>query len=84
VTAYRHALPVVNLKKGRAELIILSIVEPRARTWIRDQQVGRDPVGRATQVPRRITLSAPVPLEERGWLPGRWVEKSDWRRRFTV
>ena len=50
-----------ELKKGSAELIILSIVEPRAAPWLRDQQAHRGALGRAAEVPRRVALSAALP-----------------------
>jgi transcriptional regulator len=70
-----------ELKKGSAELIILSIVEPRARhgyeisKLIEDRSGGRLAFHVASLYPLLYRL------EERGWLQGRWVEKPGQRRR---
>ena len=70
-----------ELKKGSAELIILSIVEPRARhgyeisKLIETQSAG--------QLKFHVSSLYPLlyRLEERGWLQGKWVEKAGERRR---
>src|SRR5690606_15798787 len=68
-------------KKGAAALIILSIVEARARPgyYIRKLIQARS-AGRI-----RFHVASLYPLlyrlEERGWLQGRWVEKAGQRRR---
>ena len=71
-----------ELKKGSAELIILSIVEPRAAPRLRDQQADR---GSARPGSCKFHVASLYPLlyrlEERGWLQGRWVEKAGERRR---
>jgi PadR family transcriptional regulator len=70
-----------ELKKGSAELIILSIVEPRARhgyeinKLIDTQSAGQLKFHVASLYPLLYRL------EERGWLNGRWVEKPGQRRR---
>lgn len=70
-----------ELKKGSAELIILSIVEPRARhgyeisKLIETQSAGQLKFHVASLYPLLYRL------EERGWLHGRWVEKPGQRRR---
>jgi PadR family transcriptional regulator, regulatory protein PadR len=70
-----------ELKKGSAELIILSIVEPRARhgyeinKLIETQSAGQLKFHVASLYPLLYRL------EERGWLNGRWVEKPGQRRR---
>ena len=70
-----------ELKKGSAELIILSIVEPRPRhgyeisRLIETQSGGRLKFHVASLYPLLYRL------EERGWLQGRWVEKPGQRRR---
>ena len=70
-----------ELKKGSAELIILSILEPRPRHGYE--------IGKLIEERSRGTLKFHVTslypllyrLEERGWLHGRWVEKAGQRRR---
>jgi transcriptional regulator len=70
-----------ELKKGSAELIILSIVEPRARhgyeisKLIETQSAGQLKFHVASLYPLLYRL------EERGWLQGKWVEKAGERRR---
>jgi PadR family transcriptional regulator PadR len=70
-----------ELKKGSAELIILSIVEPRARhgyeisKLIETQSGGRLKFHVASLYPLLYRL------EERGWLQGKWVERPGERRR---
>ena len=70
-----------ELKKGSAELIILSLLEPRARhgyelsKLIHDRSNG--------QITFHIDSLYPLlyRLEERGWIQGTWVEKAGERRR---
>jgi transcriptional regulator len=70
-----------ELKKGSAELIILSIVEPRPRhgyeisKLIAVRSDGRLKFNVASLYPLLYRL------EERGWLQGKWVEKPGERRR---
>ena len=70
-----------ELKKGSAELIVLSIVEPRPRhgyeisKLIETRSAGRLKFHIASLYPLLYRL------EERGWLQGRWVEKPGQRRR---
>src|ERR671912_1148109 len=70
-----------ELKKGSAELIILSIVETRPRHGYEiSQQIERLSAG---QLKFHVASLYPLlyRLEERGWLQGRWVEKAGQRRR---
>ena len=70
-----------ELKKGSAELIILSIVETRARHGYEiSQQIEARSAG---QLKFHVASLYPLlyRLEERGWLQGRWVEKTGQRRR---
>lgn len=70
-----------ELKKGSAELLILSLVEDRPRH-------GYD-IGQLIELRSRGTLRFNVAslypllyrLEKRGWIRGRWVEKAGQRRR---
>ena len=70
-----------ELKKGSAELIILSIVEARARHGY--EISGLIETRSNGQLKFHIASLYPLlyRLEERGWLQGRWVEKSGQRRR---
>ena len=70
-----------ELKKGSAELIVLSIVEDHPRHGCE--------ISKLIEARSRGLLSFHVAslypllyrLEERGWLQGRWVEKPGQRRR---
>jgi transcriptional regulator len=70
-----------ELKKGSAELLVLSLVEDRPRH-------GYD-IGQLIELRSRGTLRFNVAslypllyrLEKRGWIRGRWVEKAGQRRR---
>ena len=70
-----------ELKKGSAELLILSLVEDQPRH-------GYD-IGTLIETRSRGTLKFNVAslypllyrLEKRGWIQGRWIEKAGQRRR---
>ena len=70
-----------ELKKGSAELLILSLVEHRARhgyelsKLIEDRSEGRIRFKVASLYPLLYRL------EGRGWIQGRWVERAGERRR---
>jgi PadR family transcriptional regulator, regulatory protein PadR len=70
-----------ELKKGSAELLILSLVEVRAR---HGYEIGKLIEQRSDGA---ITFSAAAlypllyRLEKRGWIEGRWVEQAGQRRR---
>lgn len=70
-----------ELKKGSAELIILSVLETRPRhgyeisKLIEDRSQGQLTFHVASLYPLLYRL------EERGWLQGKWVEKAGERRR---
>jgi PadR family transcriptional regulator, regulatory protein PadR len=70
-----------ELKKGSAELILLSIVEPRARHGYEISKLIE--TRSAGQLKFHVASLYPLlyRLEERGWLQGRWVEKPGQRRR---
>lgn len=70
-----------ELKKGSAELIVLSIVEARARHGYEISKLIE--TRSAGQLKFHVASLYPLlyRLEERGWLQGRWVEKAGERRR---
>ncbi len=70
-----------ELKKGSAELMILAIVEPRARHGYEISKLIESRSG--GQVKFHIASLYPLlyRLEERGWLQAKWVEKAGQRRR---
>jgi transcriptional regulator len=70
-----------ELKKGSAELICLSILEPRPR---HGYEIAKLIEQRSNgQLKFHVTSLYPLlyRLEERGWLHGRWVEQAGERRR---
>src|SRR6187401_1413441 len=70
-----------ELKKGSAELLILSLVEARPRhgyeisKLIEERSAGRLKLKVASLYPLLYRL------EERGWIAGKWIEKAGERRR---
>lgn len=70
-----------ELKKGSAELIVLSIVESRPS---HGYEIGKLIETRSSGE-LRFHVASLYPLlyrlEERGWLEGRWIEKAGERRR---
>ena len=70
-----------ELKKGSAELIILSIVEPRPRHGYEISKLIETQSGGQLRFHVASLYPLLYRLEERGWLQGRWVEKPGERRR---
>jgi len=70
-----------ELKKGSAEMLILALVEHRARHGYEISQVIETRSDGAVRF--RVASLYPLlyRLEKRGWLQGRWVEKAGQRRR---
>ncbi len=70
-----------EMKKGSAELVILSVLEPRARHGYEISKLIE--TRSAGQLKFHVASLYPLlyRLEERGWLQGRWVEKAGQRRR---
>src|SRR5512144_1990710 len=70
-----------DLKKGSAELLVLSLVEARARHGYELSKLIDSRSGGVV----RFNVASLYPLlyrlEKRGWLQGRWVEKAGQRRR---
>lgn len=70
-----------DLKKGSAELLILSLLERRQRHGYEISKL----IETRSQGAVRFRVASLYPLlyrlEERGWLEGRWVEKAGQRRR---
>ncbi len=70
-----------ELKKGSAELIILSVVEPRARHGYEISKLIEALSGGHLKFHVASLYPLLYRLEERGWLQGRWIEKPGERRR---
>ncbi len=70
-----------ELKKGSAELLILSLLEARPRHGYEISQL----IEARSDGALRFNVASFYPLlyrlEKRGWIQGRWVEKSGQRRR---
>ena len=70
-----------ELKKGSAELLVLSLVETRARHGYDIGKLIDTRSGGAL----RYNIASLYPLlyrlEKRGWITGQWVEKAGQRRR---
>ena len=70
-----------ELKKGSAELIILSVIEPRARHGYEISKLIEERTGGHLKFHVASLYPLLYRLEERGWLQGRWAEKAGQRRR---
>jgi len=70
-----------ELKKGSAELLILSLLEARARHGYELRKL----IETRSQGVLKFNTASLYPLlyrlEKRGWIEGKWVEKADERRR---
>src|SRR5882762_10179274 len=70
-----------ELKKGSAELLILSLIEKRDRHGYEINKLIESRSGGTL----RFNVASLYPLlyrlEKRGWIDGRWVEKAGQRRR---
>jgi PadR family transcriptional regulator PadR len=70
-----------ELKKGSAELVILALLEARARHGYEISQV----IEQRSEGAVRFKVASLYPLlyrlERRGWIAGQWVEKEGQRRR---
>lgn len=70
-----------ELKKGSAELLILSLVEARPRHGYEISQLIENQSGGAITFNIASFYPLLYRLEKRGWIQGRWVEKAGQRRR---
>jgi transcriptional regulator len=70
-----------ELKKGSAELVILALLEGRARHGYELSQI----IEQRSEGDLRFKVASLYPLlyrlERRGWITGKWVEKEGQRRR---
>jgi len=71
----------VEWKKVSAELLILSLVEARARHGYEISKLIEQRSGGAVTFYAASLYPLLYRLEKRRWIRGRWVEKSDQRRR---
>jgi transcriptional regulator len=70
-----------ELKKGSAELLILSLVEHRARHGYEISKLIEERSGGVLKFNVASFYPLLYRLEKRGFLEGRWVEKAGQRRR---
>jgi PadR family transcriptional regulator, regulatory protein PadR len=70
-----------ELKKGSAELLILSLVETQPRHGYEISKLIEARSGGHLRFHVASLYPLLYRLEERGWLQGRWVEKAGERRR---
>jgi transcriptional regulator len=73
--------PSRELKKGSAELLILSAVEARPRHGYDIARVIETRSGGAVTFHAASLYPLLYRLEQRGWISGRWTEKAGERRR---
>lgn len=71
----------VEWKKGSAELLILSLVDARPRHGYEISKLIEQRSGGTVRFHVASLYPLLYRLERRGWLEGRWVEKSGQRRR---
>lgn len=70
-----------ELKKGSTELLILSLVEERARHGYEIGRLIEQRSGGVVQLHVASLYPLLYRLEKRGWIAGRWVEKDGERRK---
>ena len=70
-----------ELKKGSAELLILSLVEARPRHGYEISKLIEQRSGGRLRFKVASLYPLLYRLEERGWIAGRWIEKPGERRR---
>jgi PadR family transcriptional regulator PadR len=70
-----------ELKKGSAELLILSLLEPRARHGYEISKLIESKSDGALKFNIASLYPLLYRLEERAWIRGRWVEQPGERRR---
>lgn len=71
----------VEWKRGSAELLILSLVEARPRHGYEISKLIEQRSGGAIRFYVASLYPLLYRLEKRGWIQGRWIEKSGQRRR---
>lgn len=74
-------VPQLEWKKVSAELLILSLVEPRPRHGYEISKLIEQRSHGAVRFYAASLYPLLYRLEKRGWIQGRWIEKSGQRRR---
>ena len=70
-----------ELKKGSMEMLILSLIEARARHGYEIGKLIENRSGGKLKFALPSLYPALIRLENRGWIKGRWVEKPGERQR---
>jgi PadR family transcriptional regulator, regulatory protein PadR len=70
-----------ELKKGSAELLVLSLVEHRARHGYEIGKLIDERSNRQIRFKAASLYPLLYRLEQRGWIHGRWVERAGERRK---
>ena len=81
MTHIDHRMLDRELKKGSAELMILSLIEARPRHGYEISKLIESRSDGALSFHVASLYPLLYRLEKRGWLEGRWVEKAGQRRR---
>ncbi len=81
MTTHLGPMHARELKKGSAELLILSLLEARARHGYEIGKLIDQGSGGAITFTAAGLYPLLYRLEKRGWIKGRWVEQSGQRRR---
>ena len=81
MTNIDHRMLDRELKKGSAELMILSLIEARPRHGYEISKQIEARSGGALTFHVASLYPLLYRLQERGWIEGRWVEKAGQRRR---
>jgi len=81
MTNIDHRILDRELKKGSAELMILSLIEARPRHGYEISKLIESRSDGALSFHVASLYPLLYRLEKRGWLEGRWVEKAGQRRR---
>jgi len=74
-------IPAKDLKKGSAEVLILALVEDRARHGYEIAKLIEQRSDGTLQFHVASLYPTLYRMEGRGWIAGRWVEKPGQRRR---
>ena len=74
-------LSQMEWKRGRAEMLILSLIEARPRHGYEISKLIEQRSGGAVRFHVASLYPLLYRLERHGWIQGRWVEKTDQRRR---
>ena len=70
-----------ELKKGTAEVLILSLIEARPRHGYEIAKLIEERSGGVLEFHVASLYPMLYRLEKRGWIEGRWLEKAGQRRR---